>query len=589
MTFWHAFLFGMAGWGLPIFSDVVINEIHYDPPQKTELAEFVELYNSGDSPVSLNGWKLAGGVEFSFPAGSSIAAGGYFVIAENPAALLAKFGVAAAGPWQGLLSSTGESISLKDPSGSMVDQVNYQLGFPWPTVGDTAGYSIELVNPAFENDLGGSWRRSVRGSPSNISTTLIPQKSSWKFFKGTKEPSLPMAAWRELNFNDSAWLTGSAPLGYDSNVPMGTAINDMAGNYTSLYFRKQFQVDDPAAIGSLALEALYDDGFQVWINGKRVLSASLPNREVAYNELATGAARESASYDPFIITSSFLRAGSNVIAVQLHNILLSGSSDCFLDLKLTAQAGPSNTGPTPGMRNAVFETNLPPVIRQVNHTPEQPAGGEPVKITAKITDSDGVSSVQLLYQVVEPGNYIELNDPAYAANWITVPMNDSGAGGDMTANDSIYSATLPASLQVHRRLIRYRIQASDSGDRSLRAPYEDDPEPNFAYFVYDGVPAWQGAVQPGSADAGRAQVQTFSSGEMARLPTYHLIAKRSAVEDATWNSKYGGDLYRWWGTLVYDGKVYDHIRYRARGGVWRYAMGKNMWKFDLNRGHDFEA
>ena len=40
------------------------------------------------------------------------------------------------------------------------------------------------------------------------------------------------------------------------------------------------------------------------------------------------------------------------------------------------------------------------------------------------------------------------------------------------------------------------------------------------------------------------------------------------------------------GTLVFDGKVYDHIHYRARGGVWRYAMVKNMWKFDLNRGHD---
>ena len=41
-------------------------------------------------------------------------------------------------------------------------------------------------------------------------------------------------------------------------------------------------------------------------------------------------------------------------------------------------------------------------------------------------------------------------------------------------------------------------------------------------------------------------------------------------------------------SLVFDGKVYDHVHYRARGGVWRYAMVKNMWKFDLNRGHDFE-
>ena len=38
-----------------------------------------------------------------------------------------------------------------------------------------------------------------------------------------------------------------------------------------------------------------------------------------------------------------------------------------------------------------------------------------------------------------------------------------------------------------------------------------------------------------------------------------------------------------------NGVVYDHVRYRARGGVWRYAMGKNMWKFDLPTGHRLAA
>src|SRR5512140_3731428 len=72
------------------------------------------------------------------------------------------------------------------------------------------------------------------------------------------------------------------------------------------------------------------------------------------------------------------------------------------------------------------------------------------------------------------------------------------------------------------------------------------------------------------------------------MTAVHLIANFSAVSEATWGG-YSGDLYNWIGTLVYDGKVYDHIHYRARGGVWRYAMVKNMWKVDLNRGHDFQA
>ena len=40
------------------------------------------------------------------------------------------------------------------------DEVDYQRGFPWPTVGDAPGYSMELVHPALDNDLGGSWRSS---------------------------------------------------------------------------------------------------------------------------------------------------------------------------------------------------------------------------------------------------------------------------------------------------------------------------------------------------------------------------------------------------------------------------------------------
>jgi hypothetical protein len=76
---------------------------------------------------------------------------------------------------------------------------------------------------------------------------------------------------------------------------------------------------------------------------------------------------------------------------------------------------------------------------------------------------------------------------------------------------------------------------------------------------------------------------------MRSLPVYHLISKKSDVEACIWIERYGGDEFKWHGAMVYDGKVYDHIRYRTRGGVWRYAMGKNMWKFDFNRGHSFEA
>jgi len=585
------FLVGWLMFGCPSGrTAVVINEVHYNPDIKTEPAEFIELHNNGAGSVDLTGWSIDGSVQYSFPQGTVLAPDRYLVVAQSTTFCQSKFGVAAAGQFTGRLGNDGDQIVLRNSAGANEDEVEYQLGFPWPTVGDPPGYSIELINPALDNSLGGSWRASVAGNPAQQSRALLADHSEWKYLKGTAEASSPTTAWREPSFDDSSWSSGNAPFGYDPAVVMGTAFDDMRGNYVSFFLRRTFAVDDPSVITSLTLEALYDDGFKLWINGTNVLNIALDSGEVPYDAMTTGPARESNSYDTFAINNParFLRHGTNLIAVQVHNLLLANSSDCFFDARLLAQTGPAGRGPTPGRQNSVYASNAPPQIRQVDHSPQQPGSGQPVRITAKVTDPDGIASVRLHYQLVDPGSYIELTDPEYTNNWTTVPMNDTGADGDEVARDGVFAAALTGDVQVHRRLVRYRITATDSGGRGVTVPYPDDPEPNFAYFVYDGVPAWTGAVKPGGTGA-LGLAFTVGSSEMNRLPVYHLLARKSSVEDATWFSHYWGDAYPWAGTLVYDGKVYDHIHYRARGGVWRYSMCKNMWKFDFNRGHAFQA
>ena len=223
-------------------------------------------------------------------------------------------------------------------------------------------------------------------------------------------------------------------------------------------------------------------------------------------------------------------------------------------------------------------------MRQVDHSPGRPVSGEDVAVTVKATDPDGVASVTLEYQLVDPGAYIAFDDPAYATAWTALPMHDDGLDGDAVGGDAVYSVVLPGALQTHRRLVRYRITAEDGTGLDVTVPYLDDPQANFAYFVYDGVPDFIGAAEPGVSSP-----VVYGSSVMDSLPVYHLISKSGDVEDSNWDDKYGGSDYPWTGTLVYEGEVYDHIHYRARGGGWRYAMGKNMWKFDLNRGHPLEA
>lgn len=239
--------------------------------------------------------------------------------------------------------------------------------------------------------------------------------------------------------------------------------------------------------------------------------------------------------------------------------------------------------PTPGRANIGVIDNLPPIVHSVSHAPQAPTVRDSVSINARITDSDGVSRVTLLLQVVTPGAYIRITDPTYATQWSAYEMQHAG--------DDRYTFTLPSSIVRHRYLIRYRIEAFDRAGRSVSAPLPDDPQPNFALFVNDGPILWLGAVNPHEGTP--KVVHRFE--QMRALPIYHLIANPTDVADAqflppsTRESGYMGTEYLWRGTFVYDGVVYDHIGFRARGQVYRYATGKNKWKFNFLPGHRLKA
>ena len=216
-------------------------------------------------------------------------------------------------------------------------------------------------------------------------------------------------------------------------------------------------------------------------------------------------------------------------------------------------------------------------------------------ISALVTDPEGVASVSFSYQIVRPGRYFcrylkfsNNGSPSYdsrfesPSSWISVQMSDDGLGDDVIAGDGLFTGTVPAVQQRDRYLVRYRITVSDAAGNSIRVPYQDDPQPNFAYFVYDGTPDWTGRIRPGDTPV------TFPGELMSSIPTYFLLSTSSWVNDSQFGG-YGGSEYLWPGTLIYDGEVYDHIQYRPRGGVHRFQYGKNFWKFDFNRGHRFQA
>jgi len=109
---------------------VVINEVHYNPPDNTVREEFIELYNAGPASVDLSLWRLRGGIDYVFPTGVYLPVGGYLVVASDPATIMSRYKVTAFGPWAGNLSRDGERVTLRDSTDTVVDEVDYKSEFP---------------------------------------------------------------------------------------------------------------------------------------------------------------------------------------------------------------------------------------------------------------------------------------------------------------------------------------------------------------------------------------------------------------------------------------------------------------------------
>lgn len=154
------------------FDRLKITEILVDPEGGDQDLEFVELTNFTDRAIELEGWTISG-IDFEFPPGASVPAGEQLVVARSPSAFRERYPVDASrvfGPYEGALSSAGESLRLRDAGPgypATIDLVRILGDADWPSI--RRGHSLELVSPSRDrdNDPGTSWRlsREPGGTP----------------------------------------------------------------------------------------------------------------------------------------------------------------------------------------------------------------------------------------------------------------------------------------------------------------------------------------------------------------------------------------------------------------------------------------
>lgn len=184
-------------------------------------------------------------------------------------------------------------------------------------------------------DTAGNLGASTAGVTGGPKTTLISYNSSWAWaFDGVDRGT----AWKNTSFDDSAWARAPAEFGFgDSDEE--TVISTGTPRPLTSYFRKTFEVSDPDLLTTLTLNLIRDDGAAVYLNGTEVARTNLPAGALTITTKAsTGISDRAAETTPvsFTIPKSALVAGTNTIAVEMHNLEASGS-DLSFDLQLLGQ------------------------------------------------------------------------------------------------------------------------------------------------------------------------------------------------------------------------------------------------------------
>ena len=164
--------------------NLVINEINYKSSENFNPGDWIELYNPNQDDIDISGWALKDSNdsnEFIFPEGSNIDGDDFLVIVRNSDDFNELYPEINSfmGEFDFGLSASGDAVRLFDSDMTLHDEVYYESIAPWPPLSNGDGYTLELIDPSYDNSQPTSWSNiNYHGSPDaiNSATATINQE-----------------------------------------------------------------------------------------------------------------------------------------------------------------------------------------------------------------------------------------------------------------------------------------------------------------------------------------------------------------------------------------------------------------------------
>ena len=407
--------------------DIVINEIMFDAPSDQRNGEFIELYNRSGDAINLTGWKFTQGVNFDFPDNTIIGGNSYLVIAHDSDCLLEAHGaINVIGNWSGTLRDSGELIRLVDNNGNVADEVDYLPEGDWPNLADGDGSSMELRHPDMHNNVPTAWADSDEANKTSMETFSYTAD----FFRS---PWLPLTSGQELH----AHLVG------DSHVILENISVKLNNSGSNL-------VQNPGVMSPTSSSAsgwvCQGTHWQSFMDGGQLNLVSTGHGD---NKANRGEVDMSAPVVGNSYTLSFdgrwVSGKSRVVIQTLDH----GFGTSFL-LPI-----PENLG-TPGAPNSTLLPSAAPTVANVIHSPAVPKSGNPVTVSANITSSGPLDSVEVVYR---------LDNSSGNGAWLRKAMTDDGTG--------LYSTDI-TNYTNNGNLVQFYVEAVAAGQSTFQPIYGPD-------------------------------------------------------------------------------------------------------------------
>ena len=213
-----------------------IVELMYNPQTSGDL-EYIELLNIGSQTIDLAGVRITDFSTGGYAFGSQVLLPGErIVVPEDVAAFLTQYPTVTnvtSTAYSGSLSNGGETVTLLDAFGNVLQSFTYDNESPWPTAADGGGHSLEYVGPfnAGENPLDGSpadpfdnpanWEASAQDGGSPGTGSIVGGDAD--FNNDTAVTGVDFLIWqRNLGATSADHSTGDA--NGDQNVNQGDLV-----------------------------------------------------------------------------------------------------------------------------------------------------------------------------------------------------------------------------------------------------------------------------------------------------------------------------------------------------------------------------